>query len=146
MSGHVTGAPRVLLRLEGLVVFGAAIAGFSRFVANDAWDWMWFTALFLIPDLSMLGYLAGRKAGAALYNLGHWYGGPFVLLAGGVIGGNDTVLGIGLIWAGHIGFDRAMGYGLKYAGGFGATHLKTRGKKACRNETGAQSTFQEAGA
>lgn len=137
MSGHVKGAPRLLLRLEGLIVFSAAIAAFGRFVADDGWDWLWFIALFLVPDLSMAGYLAGRKVGAALYNLGHWYGGPFVLLAWGVMGANAVALGLGLIWAGHIGFDRALGYGLKYKAGFGVTHLKTKVKAA------KQLTFQE---
>lgn len=143
MSGHVTGAPRTLLRLEGLIVFSAAIAAYGRFVAHDGWDWIWFTALFLVPDLSMIGYLAGRKVGAALYNLGHWYGGPIAVLVWAVMSGNETVLSLGLIWVSHIGFDRALGYGLKYASGFGATHLKTKGKKPCRNETVAQSIFQE---
>ncbi len=130
MSGHITGAPRVLLRLEGLIVFSAAIAAYGRFIADDAWDWIWFTALFLVPDLSMIGYLAGRKAGAALYNLGHWYGGPFALLAWGIVGNSNLALGLSLIWASHIGFDRALGYGLKYKAGFGVTHLKTKVKAA----------------
>ena len=30
---------------------------------------------------------------------------------------------IALIALAHIGFDRALGYGLKYSAGFGATHL-----------------------
>jgi Domain of unknown function (DUF4260)/Transposase domain (DUF772) len=29
----------------------------------------------------------------------------------------------GVIWCAHIGFDRALGYGLKYSAGFGFTHL-----------------------
>ena len=130
MTGHVTGVPRVLLRLEGLIVFSAAVAAYGRFIVHDGWDWIWFTALFLAPDLSMIGYLAGRKVGAALYNLGHWYGGAFALMAWGVAGNSDLALGLGLIWAGHIGFDRALGYGLKYRAGFAVTHLKTRAKAA----------------
>jgi hypothetical protein len=39
------------------------------------------------------------------------------------------VLGIALIWTAHIGFDRMMGYGLKYATAFGATHLGWRGRQ-----------------
>jgi hypothetical protein len=143
MSGHVTGAPRVLLRFEGLIVLSAATAAFGRFVADGAWDWLWFAALFLIPDLSMLGYMAGRKVGAALYNLGHWYGGPFALLAWGVMSANDVALGLGLIWAAHIGFDRALGYGLKYKSGFGVTHLKTTVRTS---KPAAHLTLQEAGA
>lgn len=30
---------------------------------------------------------------------------------------------LALIWTAHIGFDRALGYGLKYATAFGETHL-----------------------
>ena len=30
---------------------------------------------------------------------------------------------IALIWLAHIGFDRAAGFGLKYTGAFGDTHL-----------------------
>ena len=33
-----------------------------------------------------------------------------------------------MIWLAHIGFDRALGYGLKYASGFGFTHLGRIGK------------------
>ena len=38
------------------------------------------------------------------------------------------MLSIAMIWLAHIGFDRALGYGLKYAGGFGFTHLGRIGK------------------
>lgn len=34
------------------------------------------------------------------------------------------------IWCAHIGFDRALGYGLKYAEGFGFTHLGRIGRKS----------------
>jgi hypothetical protein len=33
------------------------------------------------------------------------------------------LLSIALIWVAHIGFDRALGYGLKYATAFKHTHL-----------------------
>jgi hypothetical protein len=39
-----------------------------------------------------------------------------------------TILLIAMIWLAHIGFDRALGYGLKYASGFGFTHLGRIGK------------------
>ncbi|MGB8400729.1 DUF4260 family protein [Bradyrhizobium sp.] len=35
---------------------------------------------------------------------------------------------IAMIWLAHIGFDRALGYGLKYQAGFGFTHLGRIGK------------------
>ena len=37
-------------------------------------------------------------------------------------------LALSLIWANHIGADRALGFGLKYAAGFGWTHLGRVGK------------------
>jgi hypothetical protein len=114
----------MLLRLEGLFVLIAASAAFVRLGAS----WWLFAALFLAPDLFMLGYLAGRKTGAALYNLGHWYGLPFACIAWGVFGQAPQVLAVGLIWAAHIGFDRALGFGLKYAVSFGASHLGLMGK------------------
>jgi hypothetical protein len=129
MTGSVTGAPRALLRLEGLFVLIAACAAYARLGGN----WWLFAALFLVPDLSMLGYLAGRKAGAALYNLGHGYALPFAAIGWGVFGRDTLALDVGLIWAAHIGFDRFLGYGLKYGEGFGATHLGLKGKAAtCR--------------
>jgi len=126
MTGSVTGAPKALLRLEGLFVLIAACAAYAR----TGGDWWLFAILFLAPDLSMLGYLAGRKAGAFFYNLGHWYALPFVAVAWGIFGHNALALDIGLIWTAHIGFDRALGYGLKYADSFGATHLGLKGKAA----------------
>jgi hypothetical protein len=35
---------------------------------------------------------------------------------------------IPLVWAAHIGFDRGLGYGLKYPSAFGDTHLGRIGK------------------
>ena len=37
---------------------------------------------------------------------------------------------IAAIWVAHVGFDRALGYGLKYADGFGFTHLGLKGRAA----------------
>jgi Domain of unknown function (DUF4260) len=37
-------------------------------------------------------------------------------------------LSIAMIWLAPIGIDRALGYGLKYASGFGVTHLGRIGK------------------
>lgn len=124
MSGAVAGAPRTLLRLEGLAVLVAATGiyfhqGFS--------GWL-FAGLVLVPDLSMLGYLAGRRIGAAVYNLGHSYGLPLAGVVWGLLEPRPIVLVIGLIWAAHIGLDRLLGYGLKYGEGFGVTHLGRIGR------------------
>ncbi len=64
--------PAVLVRLEGLAVFALAITLY----AWTGGSWVIFLLLFLAPDLSMLGYLAGPRGGAATYNLVHTYTTP----------------------------------------------------------------------
>ena len=91
--------------------------------------WAFFALLFLAPDLSMLGYLGGRKVGAAAYNLGHSYILPTMLAACGVVMSQPILLSLSLIWVAHIGFDRMLGYGLKYATAFGHTHLGMVGRR-----------------
>jgi hypothetical protein len=118
-DGAVTGALNLILRAEGLAVLVAAVWAYALTGAG----WTLLAALILAPDLSMLGYLAGPRAGAAAYNLGHAYLGPLALLALGHLGALPLLTALGLIWAAHIGLDRMLGYGLKYPSGFKATHL-----------------------
>lgn len=86
-------------------------------------SWLLFAALFLVPDVSMVGYLKDSRLGAATYNSLHTYIGPAVLAAASWLGGSPTAGYAALIWAAHIGFDRVLGYGLKSPAGFGVTHL-----------------------
>lgn len=111
------------LRLEGLAVLVLA----TYLYAQADGRWMTFALLFLAPDLSFAGYLAGPRAGAVIYNIAHSYIGP-VLLAGAALTGAGG-LTLALIWAAHIGMDRAVGYGLKYPSAFGDTHLGRVGRK-----------------
>ena len=122
----VAGGPRLLLRLEGLTLFAGAIAGF----AMTGQPWWLFAALILVPDLSMAGYLAGNRAGAVAYNAVHVTTGPIVLTVVGLLSGDLRVLGVAMVWLAHVGIDRALGYGLKYARGFGFTHLGRLGRSA----------------
>ncbi len=115
---------RTLLRMEGLAVLALATAAYAQFGAG----WGWFALLFLLPDLSFLAYLAGPRVGAAAYNAAHSYVLPVMLLAMGVLGTAPAVLAVALVWFAHIGFDRALGYGLKYASGFRQTHLGPIGR------------------
>jgi hypothetical protein len=119
MLGETTGAVRVVLQLEGLCVLIAASIAYSKFGLG----WGTFALFFLTPDLSLFGYLAGPRVGAVSYNLAHSYCGAVACLAAGLVLPAPTVLGVGLIWCAHIGFDRALGYGLKYSNGFSFTHL-----------------------
>ncbi len=50
--------------------------------------------------------------------------------AAALTGGGLTVLGVGLIWLGHVGFDRLVGYRLKYPDPFQHTPLGTPFGKA----------------
>jgi len=120
--GAVGGAPRVWLRLEGLAVLAVAVLVYQR----GGHSWMLLALLFLAPDLSFAGYLAGPRVGAAVYNAAHSYVGPAIAAALALLTGRPPVLAC--IWAAHIGFDRALGYGLKYPTAFGDTHLGAIGR------------------
>lgn len=117
--GSAGGGVRLLLRAEGLMVLAASVAAYAQFGAG----WGWFAALFLLPDLSFAAYLAGPRLGALAYNAAHSYLGAVGLLAAGVLGASPALLAVALVWCAHIGFDRLLGYGLKYSAGFGHTHL-----------------------
>ena len=119
MSSATTGAVRLVLRLEELCVLIASLVAYSKFGLG----WSTFALFFLTPDVSFLGYLAGPKIGAISYNLAHSYIGAIVCLMVGFLLPEPTILGAGIIWCAHIGFDRALGYGLKYSLGFRFTHL-----------------------
>lgn len=82
-----------------------------------------FALLFFVPDLSMAGYAAGNKAGAASYNLFHTYAVPLAVFAAAHVANVHALSLFCVIWAAHIGFDRMLGYGLKYESGFKDTHL-----------------------
>ncbi len=123
-NGATQGAVTLILRLEGAAILTASLLAYAYLGGG----WWRFALLFLLPDLSMLGYLANRRSGAALYNAGHSYLTPALLALLGWRMAATQVLGIAVIWTAHIGFDRMMGYGLKYATAFGATHLGWRGR------------------
>ena len=125
-AGAVTGGVKTLLRLEGLTLFAGMV------VLYGAWDGSWwiFAMLFLAPDLSFLAYLSGPRTGALVYNAAHSYMAPVALLTLGFGFEAPLTLSIAMIWLAHIGFDRALGYGLKYAAGFTFTHLGRIGRNA----------------
>jgi hypothetical protein len=111
--------PRLLLRLEGLALFILATGAFAYTGAS----WWLYAILFLAPDLSFAGYRAGARPGAVVYNALHTTLGPAILAGLGLFLDHSMLIGIAAIWAAHIGFDRMLGYGLKYTSGFNDTHL-----------------------
>jgi hypothetical protein len=67
--------PKPLLQLEGAAVLIVSLMGYR-------WNhsgWIEFVLLFLVPDLSMIGYGANARVGAAMYNAVHTYVGPLPL-------------------------------------------------------------------
>lgn len=126
MTNAVSGGVRVLLRLEGSGILAASLLAYAHFGAG----WSTFALFFLAPDLSLAGYLAGSKVGAITYNLAHSLVGAIALLTAGVLLSVPLAVTAGIIWAAHIGFDRALGYGLKYSAGFRFTHLGTIGQES----------------
>src|SRR6476661_6477120 len=121
---YVTGTPRTWLRLEGAALFATALVAYHWQLGS----WWTFAALCLAPDVAMAGYLAGPAAGARLYNLAHAEVAPLFLTVYGLAIGRSDVVPYALIWLAHIGFDRMLGYGLKYGTRFGDTHLGPIGR------------------
>ncbi|MBN9465812.1 DUF4260 domain-containing protein [Brevundimonas sp.] len=111
-------------RLEGLALLAVAALAYGR----TGQGWLVFAVLFLAPDLSFFGYLAGPRIGGLIYNLAHSLIGPLMLAGVGLVMDNSLVTGVALIWLAHIGLDRMLGYGLKSSEAFGITHLGTIGR------------------
>jgi hypothetical protein len=112
--------PRLLLHLEGTVIFILSVLFYHQLHAS----WLLFAALFLAPDLFMLGYLANVGIGSAVYNFAHTYLTPAILLAVACFASKLQLFPSALIWAAHIGFDRLPGFGLKYPTHFKDSHLQ----------------------
>ena len=128
-TGSVHGGVRTTLRLEGLAVLAVSVSEFAGI--HGSW-WM-FAALFFIPDISFLAYLVNPRVGAIAYNSLHSYVPPLVLGTMAYFGLMPVnivipILPVSLVWIAHIGFDRAVGYGLKYPSAFGDTHLGYKGQ------------------
>ncbi|MGH6817723.1 MAG: DUF4260 domain-containing protein [Methylovirgula sp.] len=119
IPGAVVGAPKLFLRLEGLAIAVAAVFFYERFGGS----WALFAVLILAPDLTFLAYLLSPRAGATAYNAAHTTLGPLAVLAAAAWLGFPLGEHIALIFLTHVGFDRALAYGLKYPSAFGDTHL-----------------------
>jgi len=124
LAPSASGGVRLVLRAEGLMLLGVATlihawAGFS---------WIQFVGLFLAPDLSLAAYAFGPIWGAAAYNAAHATLAPLALAAAALALHWTLGEALALIWLAHVGFDRALGYGLKYGSAFADTHLGRIGR------------------
>jgi hypothetical protein len=111
--------PRPLLHLEGAAVLIVCLFAYHW----SHGSWLLFALLFLVPDLSMLGYAASVRVGAIAYNAVHTYIVPLALAGYSLASNRLAIFSLSLIWIAHIGLDRMLGFGLKYPTRFKDTHL-----------------------
>lgn len=123
--------PSVLpwLRLEGLAAFIAALALYGV----NGGPWLLVIPFLLLPDVSMVGYLRDPRLGAITYNLVHNWAIGLAVLGVGWWAGVGAVILAGAILIGHVGMDRALGYGLKLPTSFQDTHLGRIGRDRDRS-------------
>lgn len=109
-----------LLRWEALGALAVALLLYQHL----GFSWGQFFTWVLLPDLAILVNVFGSdRAGMWAYNITHCSAGAAVLAVVGVLTSELLWQQMALIWWAHIAFDRAWGYGLKFALGFRVTHL-----------------------
>jgi hypothetical protein len=117
--------PKTILRVESAAI---GLLGIAAYLTVGGPPLLLIPAL-LAPDLSALGYLAGPRVGAITYNLVHnWALAVLLVFLSIAIHALWPLLAATVIGA-HVGFDRALGYGLKLPSGFQETHLGRIGRK-----------------
>jgi hypothetical protein len=124
-NGHVEGAPRRWLQVEGAAGLIAGLWIYGTLGGN----WLLAVPLLLLPDLSMVGYLRDPRLGALTYNIAHNWAVGLAVLGGGVLLSAIPLELAGAILIAHVGGDRLLGYGLKYPTAFGDTHLGRIGRR-----------------
>lgn len=125
-AGAVGGSVVWILRAEGVAVVSVSVWLFASL--GVAW-WV-FVAAFLVPDLAALGFMVSPRVGAMTYNWAHTTIGPLGLGLFAFAAHLPGLLAASIIWLGHIGFDRALGYGLRYPSMPELTHLGAKGGRS----------------
>jgi hypothetical protein len=110
---------KTLLKLEEVALALLGLYAYSRLDAG----WLLFILLLFAPDLSMLGYLAGPKAGSFSYNLVHHKAVAVTIYLLGMWLASPDLQIAGVILFTHSSLDRILGYGLKHPDSFQNTHL-----------------------
>ncbi|KAF0717097.1 Aste57867_2494 [Aphanomyces stellatus] len=117
---HARGMVRVFLQLEGLAVLVAALLAYYRLQGN----WWVFLGGFFAGDILSLGYVFGPAVGCTIYNLSHTFVGPLVtVMIYLLLNDHVWLLHVAVIWVSHLGWERSLGYGLRYPDGFTSTHI-----------------------
>ena len=99
---------KTLTKLEEFAQVLFSIYLFSRLPL----PWWIFPLFFFAPDLSMIGLLAGKRAGAILYDVFHHKAIALTAYVMGSLVGIPLVSLIGVLMLGHSSFDRVCGFGL----------------------------------
>lgn len=115
--------PDLLLRLEALLVLLIALICYAGLHGS----WLLFSVLFLVPDISLLGYLVqgNGRFGATFYNGFHCYAVPLVVALIAWRSHSVVTERMAAIWVAHIALDRLIGFGLKYAQAANPTHMQS---------------------
>jgi len=108
-----------ILEFEALVFFVTTICAYYFIGAS----WWLFFILLLVPDFFMVGYIKNSYIGATIYNTGHTYVLPVVMIGMHFLFDIASFLPISIIWFAHVSMDRMFGFGLKYDTNFKDTHL-----------------------
>ena len=114
-----------ILRSEAVAAF---VAGIALWAVNGG-SLLWLVPALLLPDLSMLGYLANPRVGAVTYNMVHNWTLALILIGFGWSLAMIPATLAGAVVLAHVGMDRALGYGLKLPTDFRDTHLGRIGRR-----------------
>ena len=112
------------LRMECFLVFLITLYLFHKLGGN----WLMYGLVMVGIDISLVGYLVNNHVGGLVYNIGHSYIIPRIVLLIALMTDTDSVILFALVWNSHISLDRALGYGLKHES-FHLTHLGPIGKQ-----------------
>lgn len=111
--------PILSQRIESAVVAALVLIG----TIELGFSWWWLLVLFLLFDLSMVGYAKDQRWGAAIYNAAHTYIAPAGLFIAYLATEARWAAFLALAWGFHVAVDRSLGYGLKERDDFKHTHL-----------------------
>lgn len=120
-----TSQSSLVLRIECFLVLIITVYAFYELGG----DWWMFAAVLVSVDLFLLGYLVNNHVGGLVYDIGHSYILPRLILITGLLVDFQGLLLFALAWNAHISMDRALGYGLKHES-FHHTHLGPISKHA----------------